>query len=122
METGEREYNCDMFYAICGYVNASSGKYNIQFLDSMAFMNSSLDKLAKKLTDKQMVYTMILAQIISEERGLPHGEVFTRLREKGVYPYEWMNDILKVLETQPPPMEAFISSLSQISEKDDPLL
>ena len=47
----------------------------------MQFMNSSLDKLVKNLSDKDFKYLI-------EEFG---SESLELLKQKGVYPYEYMN-------------------------------
>ena len=52
------------------------------FIDSMQFMNSSLDKLAKNLSDKDFKYLV-------EEFG---SETLEILKQKGTYPYECVNN------------------------------
>ena len=54
---------------------------NLVFIDSMQFMNSSLDKLAKNLSDKDFKYLI-------EEFGSENLEL---LKPKGTYPYEYMD-------------------------------
>ena len=54
---------------------------NLVFIDSMQFMNSSLDKLAKNLSDKDFKYLI-------EEAGSKNLEI---LKQKGTYPYEYMD-------------------------------
>ena len=51
------------------------------FIDSMQFMNSSLDKLVKNLSDEDFKYSV-------EEFRFENLEL---LRQKGDYPYEYMN-------------------------------
>ena len=51
------------------------------FIDSIQFMNSSLDKLVKNLSDKDFKYLI-------EEFGSKNLEL---LKQKGIYPYEYMN-------------------------------
>ena len=51
---------------------------NLVFIDSMQFMNFSLDKFVKNLTDEAFKY--LLKQFGSENVGL--------LKQKGAYPYE----------------------------------
>ena len=53
------------------------------FIDSMQFMNSSLDKLVKDLSDKDFKYLI-------EEFGSENLEL---LKQKGTYPYEYMNSL-----------------------------
>ena len=54
---------------------------NLVFIDSMQFMNSSLDKLVKNLSDENFKYLV-------EEFGC---ESLQLLKQKGAYPYEYMN-------------------------------
>ena len=53
---------------------------NLVFIDSMQFMNSSLDKLVKNLSDKDFQYLV-------EEFGSENLEL---LKQKCDYPYEYM--------------------------------
>ena len=54
---------------------------NLVFIDSMQFMNSSLDKLVKNLSDEDFKYLV-------EEFGPDNLKI---LKQKGAYPYEYMN-------------------------------
>ena len=54
---------------------------NLVFIDSMQFMDSSLDKRAKNLSDKDFKY-------LAEEFGLENLEI---LKQKGAYPHDYMN-------------------------------
>ena len=54
---------------------------NLVFIDSMQFMNSNLDKLVKNLSDKDFKHLI-------EEFG---PEYLDLLKQKGAYPYEYMN-------------------------------
>ena len=60
---------------------------NVIFIDSMQFMNCNLDKLAKNLSDKDFKY-------LSEEYS---GEQLKLVKEKCVYPYEYMNSFKKLI-------------------------
>ena len=55
---------------------------NLVFIDSMQFMNSSLDKLVKNLSDEDFKYLV-------EEFGSENLEI---LKQKGAYTYEYMNN------------------------------
>ena len=61
---------------------------NLVFIDSMQFMNSSLDKLVKNKSDKDFKY-------LGEEFGSENLEL---LKQKCDYPYEYMNSFEKVNE------------------------
>ena len=54
---------------------------NWVFIDSMQFMNSSLDKLVKNLSDEDFKY--LIEEFNSKNLNL--------LKQKGNYPYEYMN-------------------------------
>ena len=56
---------------------------NLEFIDSMQFMNFSLDKLVKNLSDEDFKYLV-------KEFGPENLEL---LKQKGAYPYEYMNGI-----------------------------
>ena len=58
------------------------------FIDSIQFMNCSLDKLVKNLVDKDFKY-------LEEEFGT---ENFKMLKQKGAFPYEYMNSFKKFNE------------------------
>ena len=83
---------------------------NSVFIDSMQFMNSSLDSLGKILSDHDFV-------CLSEEFS---GELLKLVKEKGVYPYEYMDSFEKFFGEKLPDKCEFFSSLKDkcISEKD----
>ena len=59
---------------------------NLVFIDSMQLMNSSLKKLVENLSDKDFKYLV-------EEFGSKNLEI---LKQKGAYPYEYMNSLWKI--------------------------
>ena len=59
---------------------------DLVFIDSMQFMNSSLDKLVKNLVDKDFKYLV-------KEFG---SENLKTLKQKGAYPYEYMNSFKRL--------------------------
>ena len=61
-------------------------KKSLVFIDSMLFMNSSLDSLVKNLSDNDFKY-------LSEEFS---GEFLELVKQKGVCPYEYMDSFLKI--------------------------
>ena len=79
------------------------------FIDSMQFMNSYLDKLVKNLNDKDFKY-------LSEEFS---GEQLKLVKEKGIYPDEYMNSFKKFSENELPDKSKFFSSLKDrgVNEK-----
>ena len=61
---------------------------DLVFIDSMQFMNSGLDKLVKNLVDKDFKYLV-------EEFSCESLEL---LKQKGAYPYEYMNSFKRFNE------------------------
>ena len=74
-----------------------------RFIDSLAFLNASLDRLAQSTPPDVFHHTSKRFQN-PEQRAL--------IMQKGVYPYEYMSDYSKFDETALPPREAFHSTLS----------
>ena len=65
---------------------------NLVFIDSMQFMSSNLDKLVKNLSDENFKYLV-------EEFGFDNLKL---LKQKGDYPYEYMNSFKKFDENKLP--------------------
>ena len=74
---------------------------NLVFIDSMQFMNSSLDKLIKNLNDKDF-------KNLSEEFS---DDQLKLVKEKVIYPYEYMNGFKRFNEDKLPDKSKFLSSL-----------
>ena len=83
---------------------------NLFFIDSIQFMNFRLDSLVKNLSDNDFKY-------LSEEFT---GEFLELVKQKGVYPFEYMNSFKTLSENELPVTSKFFSSLKDecISEKD----
>ena len=69
------------------YMELFLGKNSV-FIDSMQFMNFSLDKLVKNLSDEDFKYLV-------EEFGFDNLKI---LKQKGAYPYEYMNSFKRFNE------------------------
>ena len=82
---------------------------NLVFIDSMQFMNSSLDSLVKNLSNNDFKY-------LSEEFS---GDLWKLVKQKGVCPYEYMDSFKKFSEIKVPGRCKFFSFLKDecISEK-----
>ena len=78
---------------------------NLVFIDSMQFMNYSLDKLVKNLSDEDFKYLV-------KEFGSENLEI---LKQKGAYPYEYMNSFERFNEDKLPAKN--ISLVQQKKEK-----
>ena len=73
---------------------------NLVFIDSMQFMNSSLDKLVKNLSDGDFKY--LVKEFSSENLEI--------LKQKGAYPYEYMNSFKRFNEEKLCARKYFLSS------------
>ena len=90
------------------YMSFAVGR--LQFLDSMQFMPSSLDKLTKTLNPDEFIHT-------HQEYTDPIK--FQLLQQKGVYPYDHMDSFDRFQETSLPIKESFFNKLNDtgITEK-----
>ncbi|XP_070169332.1 uncharacterized protein [Polyergus mexicanus] len=88
-------------------------RLKLRFVDSFKFLSASLEKLASYLDKSELRIAR------SEFFDLSDAD-FELLARKGVFPYEYVDDVDKLLETCLPPREAFHSSLTgdEISESD----
>ena len=73
---------------------------NLIYIDSMQFMNSSLEKLVKNLIDYDFKY-------FTEEFGFENLEL---LKQKNAYPYEHMDSSERFEVKKLPNKECFFSS------------
>ena len=106
-----RKSNCKISVIANGLEKYTSFSLNnLVFINSMLFMNSSLDKLVKDLSDKYFKY---LSKIYSSEK-------LELVKKKSVYPCEYMNSFKKFKESELPDTDKFFSSLKDcgISEKE----
>ena len=72
---------------------------NLVFIDIMQFMNSILEKLVKNLLDDDFKY-------LTEEFGSRNLEL---LRQKGAYPYEYMDSFKRFSEEKLPDGECLVA-------------
>ena len=86
------------------------GKH-LSFIDSFAFMSSSLDKLAGNLEDRDFIYT---------KDYFTDPVQFNLMKRKGVYPYDYMVSFSKFNDRELPKRKDFYSLLrgENISEDD----
>ena len=88
-------------------------KFEIRFIDSFKFLQTSLDELVKILAkNNNSTDFKSLQKNIKNNSSL--------FKRKGVYPYDYVNSIEKLKETKLPPKEAFYSKLydKEITDED----
>ena len=91
----------------------------LRFIDSMSFLNTSLQRLTETLLKSHgpsafpTTRSLLTADSELDERR------FHLLLRKGVYPYEYMDSVHRFAETRLPSQEHFFSSLSDEGVSDD---
>ena len=86
----------------CTYFKQEPIKYKIRFIYSFNFMSTSLNSLVNNLPEDgfdnlEKYYT---------------GEKLALLKRKGVYPYEYMDSLERLMENKLPPKKSFYSRLT----------
>ena len=96
------------------YLTLSLGEH-IVFKDSLMFMNASLDRLGKNLLAAGRHH---FTHLLKEFDGTPDASI--DLLRKGIYPYDYMNDMVRFNETTLPPRENFFTMLrdQECNEQD----
>ena len=82
------------------YISFSIG--DLTFIDSLQFLNASLEKLVSNLAKQGVGNFRILNRYIDDER-------VPLLLRKGIYPYEYFDSFSKFLETCLPPDRRFLT-------------
>ena len=107
-ENGKSWKDNDTIKIICTseekFIQFSIG--NLTFIDSFKFLSTSLEKLVEGLKNKEDISNF---KYTIQYFGL---DMALNACRKGVYPYEWMNDITKFLEKEFPAYENFYSRVS----------
>ena len=83
--------------------------HQIRFIDSFKFMAASLDSLVDNLPK----------DVFNNVKRYYKDDKLELLTRKGVYPYEYMDTLEKLKETQLPPKEAFYSKLNGVAIGDE---
>ena len=89
------------------YMAIFFGKH-LKFIDSLQFMNDSLERLVENITIPDLKYTLQELQDVE------------LMKRKGVYPYDYMDSFDKFNDKNLPPKEKFYSILNDehITDKD----
>ena len=72
---------------------------HLNFIDSFQFMSSSLDRLVSNSPDEAFKYT---SEVFENEK-------FKLMKQKGVYPYDYMDSFKNFNQTKLPSKEQFYS-------------
>ena len=96
-----------VFLKIEQYITFNVG--HLKFLDSLQFLNCSLDNLVKNLKEDQFI----------NMKKHYKGEQLKLLMKKGVYPYEYMDSFEKFKEKNLPNKEEFYSTLTRTTVSNE---
>ena len=83
--------------------------YNLVFIDSLQFMNQSLANLVKNLPEDAFKYTSEVFK----------GRKLQLMKQKGVYPYDYMSNFDKFNDTQLPTKDEFYSQMNNTNITDE---
>jgi hypothetical protein len=94
--------------------------YEIRFLDTLAFMATSLDSLASNLRDSCNSVEQLRHTFKNVSQHFTNDDEFKLMIQKGVYPYDYIDKYERLNETKLPPKHKFYSKLtdSHISTKE----
>lgn len=82
----------------------------IKFIDSFQFLSTSLDNLSKNLNPNEFVYLT---------KEFQNKEQLALIKEKGIYPYDYMDSWSKYNETNLPSKKSFFNSLKLAHISDE---
>ena len=83
---------------------------NFRFIDSFAFLPSSISNLTDNLRTDENAFSYIKTR--------EHRKIWSYIFRKGVFPYDYITSYKKLLESQLPPKEAFFNKLTNSCIKD----
>ena len=94
--------------------------FEIRFLDTIAFMNSSIEKLVDNLASSCNTTDELRKAFPNTSSHFKNDEQFKLMTQKGVYPYEFIDTYEKLNVKELPPQEQFYSRLynSKCSNED----
>lgn len=119
----ERYISISKFVKVDEYENDEGKRrpylFEIRFLDTLAFMNTSIDKLSENLAkqcitiaDKRRIFKNVSAHFENDEQ-------FELMIKKGVYPYDYIDNYKRLSETKLPSLNDFYSQLSKSHISND---
>jgi len=89
--------------------------YEIRFLDTLAFMATSLDSLATNLRKSCNNVSTLRQTFKNISEHFSNDAEFKLMIQKGVYPYEYVDKYDKLNENKLPPKQSFYSKLTDSS-------
>jgi hypothetical protein len=105
-----KQSDCLFSFNVNRATSNTGGKreYGLRFIDSINFLKGSLDDLASTLFNGG--YEMDNARKVLKQLNYSE-EAITLSLQKGVFPYEWLDDSKKLMQEELPEQSAFFSQL-----------
>jgi len=75
----------------------------LKYIDSLQFMNNSLANLTKNLNGEYLITTKYFTKLVL---GYSLDQI-ALVSRKGVYPYDYIDSLVRFLETELPPFHEF---------------
>jgi hypothetical protein len=109
---------CKELY-VPGEVETKVIYYEMRYLDTIAFMSSSLEGLADNLKKdcKNVIEMRNVFKSLSQQ--FPNDEQFLLMCEKGIYPYEYITDYKVLTDDKLPAINKFYSKLNKEHCKEE---
>ena len=85
--------------------------FEIRFIDTFAFMSTSIESLANNLKKECKTVSDLRQVFKNTSQEFTDDEQFKLMTEKGVYPYDYISSFDKLYESKLPPQNAFYSRL-----------
>lgn len=85
--------------------------FEIRFIDSYAMLNTSLEELVENLKKDTTDVCELRKLFVNTSKAFPVDADFLIMTQKGVYPYEYIDDFQKLSEYQLPKRKCFYSRL-----------
>ena len=84
--------------------------YEIRFLDTIAFMNTSIEKLVKDLSDSCESIQQLRETFKYTSEHFTNDEQFKAMTKKGIYPYDYIDNYNKMSDDKLPSIDKFYSN------------
>jgi hypothetical protein len=88
--------------------------YEIRFLDILAFMATSLDKLTKNLKNNCKTTQDLREIFYNTSKHYKDDKEFTLMTEKGIYPYEYITDYKVLSDNKLPSIDKFYGKILEL--------
>jgi hypothetical protein len=86
--------------------------FEIRFLDTIGFMNSSIESLVNNLKKGCTTIKDLRSKFPNTSKYFTNDSQFNRMTQKGIYPYDYIDNFNRLNETKLPAIKEFSSKLN----------